>query len=569
MAFERRGDVSELAVVLALETLGLRLGQSVHWRVTPPGLAVAQPDVTVGADPARPDTLVQVCSSGYAGGYQKKFWRDVGELIEVRRVFPSCRVLNVLFEPGVKERLVTFYDFLSDGVLRVAELPFGPALLAQVETLARSPLPPTGPAKYAAARRDLSPALLAGLGRAIQRLSTRPLARWELRHSPPAPPEDDLSPAFCLRQAILVAALFSAEGQGGERIDSAGPFLSAGLHGRRLPPAGFLPALAELGVCQVGLGPSYTLRDDNLLRCLRALGVPGFLGIAGAALRASPSRLFDYVDLIQQLPAWTRRWFRALLDQHARLCSRAALAAALRANFARRDLFLGEGPAPAEPWLFRRLLDLVRAADGKHFAIGIPRFDPVFTRAGLPALRFILSDYVAGRRPLTSAEASAAASVLAPELRRIRSAVGPRLLPAFRAAVRRSEFRQRLLTYRGFDPLPVLLRERSGVVPRTLVPPVAARLGLRGAATCIAHVAGDTLVMWQGASRSGVAHKARELVGRMGLCCLEVQSDPGGLRTFTFRKDLCNRVLYTDGSWQAPDIEAILAGGFTCVRRVL
>jgi hypothetical protein len=75
--------------------------------------------------------------------------------------------------------------------------------------------------------------------------------------------------------------------------------------------------------------------------------------------------------------------------------------------------------------------------------------------------------------------------------------------------------------------------------------------------------------MWQGAGRLGVGHKARELVGRMGLCCLQAEADPSGRVRFTFRDDVRERVLYTDGSWAEPDVRAVLAGCFTSVRRVL
>jgi hypothetical protein len=251
-------------------------------------------------------------------------------------------------------------------------------------------------------------------------------------------------------------------------------------------------------------------------------------------------------------------WFESICAHYERITDPETLSSALQANFNDFGLWLKDGTVSPEPWLFRRLLDLIRAADGLHFAIGIPRFDPVFKSKGLPALRFTISEYIAGRRALTRAETDTAASVLVPHLQRIKPKVTLSLFDQFKVMVRRSEFNQRLITYRGFDPLPVILAERFGTGADTITPEVVQQLGVQGAATCAAHVSDDTISMWQSASRDGVSHKVKELVGRMGLCCLKRQQLPDGTFLFSLRDEWSDRVLYVDGSWGERETQAVL-----------
>jgi hypothetical protein len=561
LANESRGDLSEAALTLALESLGFKYGDTVHWRKTPADLRVCDTDVSLGRDRDKPDVIFQVCSSGYEGGYQKKFWRDMGELVEIRRALPKCRVISVLFEPGAKEKLRRIYDFVSDGAIEVLDLDDGARLLDQIARLAAGRVPKDTKAKLAFARDRLTAESIRQLGVKISGVLTRPLASWKLDHDPgSAKVESDLN----YRRAVLIGSLFSTARQ----IERARPFLTAAEKGARLPYADFLEALHQIGVCERALGGSFRVADANLVRSIRRLGVDRFVGIAQRSISSNPStRLFDYVETIQALPQLLRPWFTAIRRHYDELCSIDGLTEALLRNYEDYGLWLTHTSAkPNEPWIFRRLLDIVRAAEGKHFAIGIPRFDPVFKEAGLPALRFIVSDYVAGRRPLSPEEASVAASVLAKKLQRIRDSVTPQLFDKFQVMVRRSEFQQRLLTYRGFDLFGTMLREQLGSEPQVIVPGIVSGLGIRGAATCEGHLAGDTISMWQGASREGVAHKVKERVGRMGLCCLQVDATDDGRRGFSFRSEWAHRILYVDGAWQRTNIDALLSGCFTEVR---
>src|SRR5262249_824075 len=152
--------------------------------------------------------------------------------------------------------------------------------------------------------------------------------------------------------------------------------------------------------------------------------------------------------------------------------------------------------------------------------------------------RFTISEYMAGRRNLTQEEARVAANVLVRELQVIRQRLNDELLEEFDEKVRRSEFQQRLVTYRGFDAFGVLIHERFGSVATAISPIFASAAGDSGAATCQAIVTSNSITTWQGASQKGVAHKVKEQVGRMGLCCLSYETLRGGVKRFSWRPEI-------------------------------
>lgn len=563
MANERRGYVSEAVLVAALERLDYKFGRTLHWGQTPTNLHVCTSDVTIGSNTDRPLALFQVTSSGYAGNYQMKFWRDMGELIEVKRVMPTTRVLSVLFEEGLKDKLVQISDFISDGAIRVFSLPNGASLLQKISDLADGELPAGREARLDYVKQRISRSDLLPLSKALKAALAKKARQWRL--DPNLSPTPATFDTINIRRAILVGALFATS----RDLHSAECFFSAAERRARLPQANFLQSLVEIGVCQKTIG-GVRVVDVDLLKALDKLGSERFASISDATLNENAeSRWFDYVSMIHLLPNAIPVWFEALMKHLDVLCTPLELAEVIRNNYFDPSLWQPRGmPKPPEPWIFRRLLDLIRVVGGKHFGFGIPAFDREFTRRGMQAFRFVISDYIAGRRCLTEIEAKVAAEVIAAEIKRVRNSVVPSLLDQFSEFVRRAEFQQRLMAYRGFDPLPLIVRGRINCVPDRLTPPLVQEIAVSGAASCDAFMGNDVVAMWQSASEQGVAHKVNELVGRMGLLCLR-RIFVRGEEAFVFDGDRPNRVIYVDGAWGRGEVAALLSGCFTEVRAVI
>jgi hypothetical protein len=308
MANERRGYVSEAVLVAALQSLRFQLDSNLHWGKTPSCLKVCSSDVTIG-DLENPRAIFQVTSSGYAGNFQMKFWRDMGELIEIKRLRPLTRVVGVLFEKGLKDKLVQISEFIADGVIRVADLKNGEELLQKITRIADGNLPVGRDARLEYVKRRLSERDLSSLSKALKDVLARDMRLWRLdlnRARTPAKFE-----TINLRRAILVAALFASSPD----MRSAHVLLAAVARNARLPEAPFTQALTDIGVCQRTIGGVKAV-DRDLIAALAKLGVDKFVSLAAAALNENAdSRWFAYVSMIHLLPEAIPVWFNAL-EEH-------------------------------------------------------------------------------------------------------------------------------------------------------------------------------------------------------------------------------------------------------------
>lgn len=561
MANEVRGSLSEATLVLALEYLGYTIGIDLHWGKTPAALTVCESDVTIGDDVDNPTAIFQSCSSGYEGGYQKKFWRDMGELIEIRQRLPLTRVVSVIFEPGVREKLTTVYKRVAEDVIQVDKLALGSKLLLQLESLGMiaDDLPPEE--RLALLKKKISTATIAQLASALKPALVATVSHWDIPHVPGKVVEPS---KMNLRRAVLTACLFTAPSP----LVNIRDTLRAISKGVIIPPAPFLTSLASLGVC--GGIANRRCMDENLQAVLRHLGVDPFIKTGDAAIASNPdSRLRDYVRIIHSLPSCVPLWLASLKAHQSDIYSETKLAKAIVGNFSDYSLWLDKGaPQQFEPWIFRRLFDLVRACDGKHFAIGIPRFDPEFAARGLQALRFTAPEYVAGRRALTKPEARAIADIICPRLRSLAAQISALSIEEFSNKVSRSEYEQRLMTYRGFSIFDSFIQGVFGDKIQTFTPPVASAAGVVGAATSQVVGLDDAMITWQGATKLGVGHKVKEQVGRMGLCCL-VEKNHAGKRSFKWNSKIQQRILYIDGAWSATDLAAVAETCFTEIRTIM
>jgi hypothetical protein len=132
MAGERIGRFYEALVVLATQraTSSANPGQ-VTWNPATSDLMVA-PDICIG-DPARPDAVILITRSGARRNWHQKFWRNVGEIVDIRGSSPSTRLLSVSLGTEIKEELNAALTVLVD-------LHFSPprAVRTMVENWARS-----------------------------------------------------------------------------------------------------------------------------------------------------------------------------------------------------------------------------------------------------------------------------------------------------------------------------------------------------------------------------------------------------------------------------------------------
>lgn len=119
MANETRGilyeTITEAALQLAVKKA--KIQGLVRWNEKPKGMSV-EPDFTVGMDKDDPSHVIMVTASGSSHNSHMKFWRNLGELQEVKAQLPRIPiVINLYFESVVKANILLLNSKLYDNTL--------------------------------------------------------------------------------------------------------------------------------------------------------------------------------------------------------------------------------------------------------------------------------------------------------------------------------------------------------------------------------------------------------------------------------------------------------------------
>ena len=112
MAGERLGLNYEAFLFHAVSVAARSSRQPVQWNPNVPSLMV-QPDLLVGTLDD-PEVIVMITRSAARRGWDKKFWRNVGEIVDIRSRFPHAAVVSVALGTEVKEELVEVLGLLVD-----------------------------------------------------------------------------------------------------------------------------------------------------------------------------------------------------------------------------------------------------------------------------------------------------------------------------------------------------------------------------------------------------------------------------------------------------------------------
>jgi hypothetical protein len=132
MAGEKKGYIFEILTLKALEVLGYKLDENLHWGKRPKGFSM-DPDFLLGPL-EHPTHWLLLTSSTSAKNTTEKFWRNVGELFEARLKF-GAKIIDLVFEGKQMEDLQEAMTFLCDADLRVEEKPYGQELLQFVDSV--------------------------------------------------------------------------------------------------------------------------------------------------------------------------------------------------------------------------------------------------------------------------------------------------------------------------------------------------------------------------------------------------------------------------------------------------
>ena len=581
MAGERKGITYEAILYVVLERLRKKgkLKGKVFWNETPNGMTI-EPDLIVGPDKDHPTAMLLVTHSGSAKESEKKFWRNMGELVEAKTQQASVpRVYNVAFDSVIKESLKKVQATAFDGQLIAGDEGYGAALQAWVDANNKS-LPKDRFEKAEEVAQSSSGAkelrkLMSKLEADVVKLirSTNPMmdSVWKAERKRPkgtAPKAREtfvrrgLSKLLVFEDADLALRLYAREKVKSDEVPDYA--FAYGLARKSI--GGVVPADIEALQAVAMLGHK---RVSPLLRCKHPAGLVAVVEQARAISNIRPM-------------------LTALTSHYSMLTTPKGLLLALESQHADPSHLLPKRVpyAPTDIWLFRVLMDVVKASTGqkqgygyaqlvqdlkKHNKAGV--LAPFVRKAtgsrswSLPAssepVRRGLQDYI-NRLPGTSFSRellAATAFVLASEF----SAVSEKKLAGLESDLtetwRSSTFEARLLTHRSFDSLLLLIRQECPamvVIREKACFAQAAQLGGLSGDIQVARI-NNTLINWQSASDAGRDHKKKELCGRaVGLR----YSWDTKTKTFIKRPGLDKLILVVDGTWRQSDLDALVQSGW-------
>jgi hypothetical protein len=130
MAKEREGDAYEALTYIALRNLGL----DIHWDISVKGFSI-NPDFVIG-DIKSPTHWILVTSTGVAKNSVEKFWRNTGEIFEVKKNFdPPPKIINLVFENKQRGSTIKAMSSLSDIDFSVEKRDYGEILINFIERI--------------------------------------------------------------------------------------------------------------------------------------------------------------------------------------------------------------------------------------------------------------------------------------------------------------------------------------------------------------------------------------------------------------------------------------------------
>lgn len=506
---------------------------------------MVQPDLVLGALSA-PRSILLVTRSGSRRDWHKKFWRNIGEVVDIRAKRPGASVISVSLGSELKEDLVEVLGLLCDencfpgreareqleewiatlqpGVASVREE------LAELMEVAIEAAPRPVRSVLESVQADLERGARArsrrwgGVSAWMQARDARALAASETWSTQPSV-RRGLAKLLVLGEPQEVLAAVS--GQGSPDAELGGAMGQFGWAKKTI--GGWRVSDDELSGVIKGFDRDYLSEvmagslTDELRAICADVSSTEWLRASGGFLGDNANRLGDVTYITQQLGA--------AIDDPSLGAIKAAVPPGLVGN-----------------WLFRLLMALIKVETGLKQGFGyeqligdvrqIARAGTVpselrslgvslvqLRKAGnTDSLRRRLVDWVSGLRDtrMEEWEVILVAMVLAG---RLRAVAVPKLQSAAKEVpefLRRTTYEDRIAPYRYFEPLRVMIegvlrrcRLDAEYIPRHPTLVSEGSESTRGPGTTPVLGLGGTLIHWKSAhGAANTGHKTKELCGR-------------------------------------------------------
>lgn len=571
MADEVLGHVYEVITQIALEdyTKVFKKDEQAFYEQKPKGITI-KPDLTIGVDKDHPRIILQISHTNAERASEKKFWRNIGEFVDARLALGSKTIIaNIVFDSGQKRQLAIVSEALFDGFLEADRAAYGKDLLKLGE--------------------DLTADIKKGKVAKVDRVT---FVRGELKANPKA---KKTVQSFAVELETTLSAT--------SKLSSGWFGASQAMHKTRPTPQ--IPA-RRVTTVRRGVGRLLPVADESVLRGILAgiraqnpIAVPGYMPESGLASPVAGGKLFrvdqqELTTLTAQLDddtiVWlwhqTRKASKALLQacngidqvgdfpkfhaavdsEYANLCTKAGMTKALALCFSEPNKLLGHTVGLSSGsnygvWLFDYVMTVIKANTGKQQGYGYTRLDTE-AKTGLgTGIGPHVSDFASRQKPLRADLLDAFAGVLAKHLKDIGKVWFSGARDTVTEFYLRGLFEDKIYKSSKLDPLYLLIERNLGSLGIEKISRFPTLLTQEASGKNISTVEvvrkGSSVVLWQSASDKGVAHKAKELMGRIGMLRV-TRSSKGSLVP---KNDVTKVALVIDGTWSAAHIQRLVEAG--------
>jgi hypothetical protein len=570
MANETRGllyeAITDTALNQAVKIAGI--AGLVYWNERPKGMS-AKPDFTVGKSADAPSHVALVTASGSSKESEKKSWRNLGEMQEVKAQLSGPPiVINIYFKSEVKQGVSAAAEYLYDAILHIEKKSYYKPLENWVSDNLRNA------AKTKDARRKLlqdgikSDTSLAG---AVGSLAKDLAVALRQRKT-------DLEPLWKLMQADYAKpraypnARTTSVRRGLGKLSVLEPSVrqlvydyqnkTGGIPISKLPQYVF-----DLNFFNKTIGGG-RLADPEMRGTIDLLGAQTCERI----LQCAPKSLDIWINPLRDLGRvavhvdFVHKYYEDFVNPKR--------FKELLVKCFSDPAGLSGMPGDEKVWTYETVVSLLKAKSDKLQGYGLAQLSVDTGLAesgkGAPLVRFIIPQFVQCEKLPKDEHLTALSIGLA---KRFEQDIAPSDIPKLKAKivgfVVKENLEDRLIPYRNFEALLWLLEAElvkqgktyTGKAPYGGWLNEYADIGRASATTPFVRV-GKTLIHWKSVSDAGKDHKRKELAARARN--VKYQYHPK-TKTFTRRADVEQLALIVDGTFTDVDLKVLAEAGWDII----
>ncbi|WP_055073940.1 hypothetical protein [Pseudanabaena sp. 'Roaring Creek'] len=570
MANETRGILFETIAEVALRKAVVIAGIAgeVRWNQKPEGMSII-PDFTIGVDNTCLSHVVLITASGSAKETDKKFWRNMGELYEVKSQIQGIpSVISVYFKSVVKKGLDEVTEMICDANLHIEERFYARVLTDWVQVhlgiagktreekqLLLSHGMNSNP-QLAESVESLAQDLATALGQKNRELE--PL--WILMredyvkpHHPPTAKTTTLRRG--LGKLLVLEPIL-------RQMVYAGYTKTTGIPSQHLPEYVF-----DLGFFKKTLGGG-KLTDDEMKGAIDLLGAEA----CEAVLQKAPDSMNTWISPLRDLDRVDTHV--DFVYQHYNKVTDPKELERLLIQCFNDPAGLSGAVNDEKVWIFEIMVSLLKAKSGKLQGYGLAQLAEdtglVETGEGAPLARFIIPKFSQRQEMLETEHLKMLAQGLA---KRFKQNIAYADIPALKLKVEdwviKENLEDRLIPYRNFEPLLWLLETELDKQSKPYAKKIPyegwvneyANVGKKSATTPFVKV-GTTLIHWKSSYASHPNDKTKELSARAR--SIKYQYHPT-TKTFSRRQGVDRLALIVDGDWKDNHLQTLANSGWDII----